>query len=54
MARVRKPGPGKVITPQDDARRVADPDEWFAAMDRLGDAPFMPEGREQPPLPAGD
>jgi len=30
---------------------AAGPMPW-AAIDALGDKPFMPEGREQPPMPA--
>jgi hypothetical protein len=25
--------------------------DWFAEMDRLGDEPFMPDGRDQPTAP---
>jgi len=45
-ARVTKVAGGILITPI-----IEDVDEWFAAMDRLGGADFMPEGREQPPMP---
>jgi hypothetical protein len=24
---------------------------WFVRLDAYGDVPFMPEGREQPPMP---
>ena len=27
--------------------------EWFAGLDRFASVPFMPEGREQPDMPAG-
>lgn len=37
------------------ARRTdaASVDAWFARLDALNDEPFMPEGREQPPMPIG-
>lgn len=30
---------------------VPDLEEWFAALDRYRDLPFLEEGREQPPAP---
>ncbi len=30
---------------------MADIDAWFAELDRFADEPFMPEGRNQPPMP---
>jgi antitoxin VapB len=44
--RVRRVGSGVMLEPV-----VDDLAAWFAAMDRLSDEPFMPEGREQPPTP---
>jgi antitoxin VapB len=44
--RVRRVGAGVLLEPV-----VDDLAAWFAAMDRLNDEPFMPEGREQPPTP---
>ena len=44
--RVRRLGSGVLLEPV-----VDDLASWFAAMDRLNDEPFMPEGREQPPTP---
>ena len=32
---------------------AASVDAWFARLDALNDGPFMPEGREQPPMPTG-
>ena len=45
-ARVRRVGGGVLLEPV-----VDDLATWFAAMDGLDDGPFMPEGREQPPIP---
>jgi hypothetical protein len=28
--------------------------EWWAKLDSYGDEPFMPQGREQPPMPTDD
>jgi len=28
-----------------------DVDAWFAELDRFRQSPFMPNGREQPPMP---
>lgn len=30
---------------------VTDLDTWFAELDRFADAPFMDDGRRQPPVP---
>lgn len=46
--RVRRVGDGVLLEPLE-----ADVDAWFARLDALNDAPFMPAGRDQPPLPAG-
>jgi antitoxin VapB len=45
--RVRRVGRGVLLEPLD-----FDVDSWFAAIDSHGDEPFMPEGREQPEMPA--
>lgn len=45
--RVRRAGRGLYLEPV-----ITDIDEWFAAMDRHQDVDFMPDGREQPGLPA--
>lgn len=29
-------------------------EEWFAALDRYKDVPFMEDGRDQPPMPDDD
>ena len=44
--RVRRLGSGILLEPI-----VTDLDDWFAAMDRSADAPFLEEGRDQPPMP---
>jgi antitoxin VapB len=44
--RIRRVGSGVLLEPV-----VDDITSWFAAMDRLNDGPFMPEGREQPVTP---
>jgi hypothetical protein len=33
---------------------TTDSQTWFAELDALAAGPFMPEGREQPPLPERD
>ena len=38
----------KAFAHRTDAASV---DAWFARLDALNDGPFMPEGREQPPMP---
>lgn len=47
--RIRRSGNAVILEPI-----IEDPAEWFAQMDQLGDEPFMPEGREQPPMPERD
>ena len=42
--RIRRHGLGVLLEPVQ-----IDPKEWFAALDRF-DEPFMPEGRNQPPI----
>ena len=44
--RVTRVGHGVLLEPME-----WDIDEWFARLDEHGDVPFMPEGREQPPMP---
>jgi antitoxin VapB len=44
--RVRRVGAGILLEPI-----VTDLDDWFTAMDRFADAPFLAEGRDQPPMP---
>ncbi|WP_129663969.1 antitoxin [Phytoactinopolyspora endophytica] len=45
--RVRRAGRGLYLEPV-----ITDVDDWFAAMDRHQDVEFMPEGRDQPDMPA--
>ena len=45
--RVRRVGNGVLLEPI-----IKDVDAWFASLDKYIDEPFMPEGREQPLLPA--
>jgi antitoxin VapB len=44
--RVRRVGSGILLEPI-----IADPDAWFAALDRFADIPFMEDGRRQPAMP---
>jgi antitoxin VapB len=44
--RVRRVDAGILLEPI-----VTELDDWFAAMDRFADAPFLEEGRDQPPMP---
>lgn len=44
--RVRRVASGVLLEPL-----VDDIASWFAAMDRIGDEPFMPEGRDQSRTP---
>jgi antitoxin VapB len=44
--RVRRVERGVLLEPI-----VTDLDTWFAELDRFADAPFMEDGRRQPPLP---
>ena len=46
--RVRKVGRGVLLEPIDAAFDVQ---AWFAKLDEYADEPFMPEGRQQPPMP---
>jgi antitoxin VapB len=45
---VRRVGRGVLLEPLDDRFDVA---AWWAKLDEYLDVPFMPEGREQPPMP---
>jgi antitoxin VapB len=47
--RVRRYGRGVLLEPL-----IANPADWFAALDQFGEEPFMQEGREQPPAPTRD
>jgi antitoxin VapB len=50
QVRIRRVGNGILLEPI-----ITDIDQWFKAMDAAGgDAPFMPEGREQPTMPEDD
>jgi antitoxin VapB len=46
--RVRRFGQGVLLEPID---KPFDVDTWLAKLDEYRDIPFMPEGREQPPMP---
>lgn len=45
--RVRRIGRGVLLEPAE-----TDLGGWFAALDAYAGAPFMEDGREQPPMPA--
>lgn len=47
--RVRRVGRGVLLEPI-----IADVGEWFAALDRFGEEPFLLEGRAQPVTPVRD
>jgi antitoxin VapB len=47
--RIRRVGKGVLLEPM-----VTDVEAWFAALDRFGPEPFMPEGRNQPKTPTRD
>lgn len=50
--RVRKVGRGVLLEPiEQDTKDIK---ALFAALDRYRDIPFMPDGREQPPMPPDD
>ena len=46
--RVRRVGRAVLLEPLDAPFDVA---AWFAKLDEYLDEPFMPEGRQQPPMP---
>jgi antitoxin VapB len=46
--RVRRIGRGVLLEPID---APFDTKAWFAKLDEYLDEPFMPEGRQQPPMP---
>jgi len=45
--RIRKVGNGVLLEP-----KVTDVKEWFRQLDAFREEPFMPEGRNQPEMPA--
>jgi antitoxin VapB len=47
--RVRRFGSGVLLEPV-----ITDVGDWFGELDRFGDEPFMPEGRQQPDTPVRD
>jgi antitoxin VapB len=52
QVRVRRVGKGVLLEPIE-----VDVEAWFEELDRLRDLagePFMPEGRQQPPMPEDD
>jgi antitoxin VapB len=46
--RVRRVGRGVLLEPMESAFDVT---AWFAKLDDYMDEPFMPDGRQQPPMP---
>jgi antitoxin VapB len=46
--RVRRIGSGVLLEPMD---APVDTKAWFAKLDEYLDEPFMPDGRQQPPMP---
>lgn len=49
QVRVSRVGRGVLLEPME-----FDVEEWNAALAKYRDIPFMPEGREQPPMPDDD
>jgi antitoxin VapB len=49
--RVRRFGRGVLLEPIGEPFDMA---AWWAKLDEYRDVPFMPEGREQPPMPIDD
>jgi antitoxin VapB len=49
--RVRRVGKAVLLEPVDESFDVK---AWWAKLDEYLDVPFMPEGREQPPMPIDD
>ncbi len=47
--RIRRVGAGILLEPL-----VTNAADWFAALDRYGAEPFLPEGRAQPAVPIRD
>jgi antitoxin VapB len=47
--RIRRVGRGVLLEPM-----AFDVEQWFAELDRYSDEPFMPDGRDQPPMPERD
>jgi antitoxin VapB len=53
--RVSRFGKGVLLEPMDEpVNEPFDIDAWWAKLDRYRNSPFMPEGREQPPMPVDD
>jgi antitoxin VapB len=48
---VRRVGHAVVLEPVGESFDMA---AWWAKLDSYRDTPFMPEGREQPPMPVDD
>ena len=46
QVRVRRVPQGVLLEPM-----IGDVDDWFAALDRFAEIPFMEDGRAQPPMP---
>ena len=46
---MRRVGRGVLLEPIE-----TDVQAWFARLDAYRDVPFMPEGRQQPPMPPPD
>jgi antitoxin VapB len=46
--RVSKVGDKVILEPLEENTNFQD---FWAALDSIGDTPFMPEGRDQPPMP---
>lgn len=44
--RISRVGTGVLLEPV-----IANVDDWFAALDRFTDEPFLADGRDQPPAP---
>jgi antitoxin VapB len=49
--KVRKVGRGVLLEPIEEPFDMA---TWWAKLDQYKDIPFMPEGREQPPMQVDD
>jgi antitoxin VapB len=49
--RVRRIGRSVLLEPMDEG---FDMTAWWAKLDSYSDEPFMPQGREQPPMPSDD
>ncbi len=49
VVRIRREGLAVILEPL-----TLSPAEWFVDMDRFGEEPFMPDGRQQPDMPNQD